>query len=296
MYYLTDDNWIKLHVHLATAAGPNVATMLSKLHEWLEVNRKANKRAAFKEDCWWAFSTYADWQARDFPFWDVKTIQRAMKQGADLGLIITGNHNRSKSNRTLWYTIDYVALALFMELWQSSGRPQCGKRLDCQYRDFIDIWQRSRRILPVFMWTICPYGTRQNVQMDMDKLSASTENTKTNDNKKYAALFERLSDSDFQSLSKRDQRTALWAALCHVTGANPLTEPLGRGLRAKMLKAIMGAGLTVTPQFIYDAFEDEYGGSDYGHKLRDSDKVVSILSNYKAQEESESDWGTYGQL
>src|SRR5690606_10949183 len=57
----------------------------------------------------WIYNTYAEW-AVQFPFWSESTIKRTIRNLEKKGLIITGNFNKVKFDKTKWYTIDYEKL------------------------------------------------------------------------------------------------------------------------------------------------------------------------------------------
>src|SRR5690606_5241626 len=88
---------------LAEKIGLNEAIMLQQIHFWL--TRKPHE----KDGRQWIYNTYAEW-ATQFPFWSESTIKRTIRSLEKKGLIITGNYNRVKIDKTKWYTIDYEKL------------------------------------------------------------------------------------------------------------------------------------------------------------------------------------------
>lgn len=90
---------------LVMALGLTDAIILQQLHYWL--GTASGKEHDGRR---WVFNTYDQWQEQ-FPWWSTDTIQRAIKRLRDSGIIIaTDTLNRSKMERTLWYSIDYDAL------------------------------------------------------------------------------------------------------------------------------------------------------------------------------------------
>lgn len=79
------------------------ALMLQQIHYWL--NRSNNIRDGFR----WIYNSAAKWHEQ-FPWLSEKTIQRYLKDLEKRGLLITGNYNKAKFDRTKWYRIDYDAL------------------------------------------------------------------------------------------------------------------------------------------------------------------------------------------
>lgn len=88
---------------LAEKIGLNEAIMLQQIHFWL--TRKPHE----KDGRQWIYNTYAEW-ATQFPFWSESTIKRTIRSLEKKGLIITGNYNKVKIDKTKWYTIDYEKL------------------------------------------------------------------------------------------------------------------------------------------------------------------------------------------
>ena len=85
---------------LAQAIGLNEAIMLQKINLWLNCKPKeANGRA-------WIYNSYKSWQEQ-LPFWSESTIRRTLKSLLDQKLILVGNFNKVKFDKTTWYSIDY---------------------------------------------------------------------------------------------------------------------------------------------------------------------------------------------
>jgi len=96
---------------LAVKIGLNEALFLQQLHYWLGKSGKP------RDDHEWIYKTYKEWVADDFPFWNERTIKRIVESLQARKLIMTTDkYNKSKSDRTLWYAIDYEKVA---ELEQS---------------------------------------------------------------------------------------------------------------------------------------------------------------------------------
>lgn len=86
---------------LAKAIGLNEAIFLQQLHYWLLSSEHAHDGSK------WVYNTLEDWQ-KQFPFWSVMTIRRTITSLKSLDLIsTTDEYNKSASDRTTWYTINY---------------------------------------------------------------------------------------------------------------------------------------------------------------------------------------------
>ena len=92
---------------LAVKIGLNESIVLQQIHYWTKINEKADKN--FKGGYYWTFNSYEDWKEQ-FPFWSISTIKRTISSLEHKKLIISGNYNRLKIDRTKWYRIDYLEL------------------------------------------------------------------------------------------------------------------------------------------------------------------------------------------
>lgn len=98
--YLLDEYPIMFHSSLAVALGLNEAILLQKINLWLNCKpHNADGRS-------WIYNSYKSWQEQ-LPFFSESTIKRALKNLSDKGIIIKGNFNKLKMDRTIWYSIDY---------------------------------------------------------------------------------------------------------------------------------------------------------------------------------------------
>ncbi len=90
---------------VATAIGVSEAIVLHRLDYWLGRSKHRIKGRA------WVYNTYDAWQEQ-FPFWSRRTIQATFRRLERLGVVeSTQAHNRSRWDKTKWYTIDYDKLA-----------------------------------------------------------------------------------------------------------------------------------------------------------------------------------------
>lgn len=92
---------------LATKIGLNEAIMVQQIHYWLIKNEE--RSINYHDGRYWTYNSYDNWQ-KEFPFFSVSTIRRTIKSLESQGLIIVGNYNKLKIDRTRWYTIDYQKL------------------------------------------------------------------------------------------------------------------------------------------------------------------------------------------
>ncbi|MBU8919085.1 conserved phage C-terminal domain-containing protein [Bacillus sp. FJAT-29953] len=100
---LINENPLIVTPSLAMKIGLNEAIIMQQIHYW------ASASDHVIEGRQWIFNTYKDWQ-KQFPFWSESTIKRTFYSLEKRGLVISGNWNRFKLDKTKWYTIDYSRL------------------------------------------------------------------------------------------------------------------------------------------------------------------------------------------
>jgi len=92
-------------VKIAEKYGLDEAIMLNYFVFWINKNI-ANKTNFYDDNYWTYCSTKAFTEI--FSFWSEKQIRRILKSLEDQGIIITGNYNKSKYDRTKWYAINPI--------------------------------------------------------------------------------------------------------------------------------------------------------------------------------------------
>lgn len=102
---LLDDKPLVIQPKLAELLGDlDEAVILQQIHYWLE------KRLNIKDGYSWVYNSMVEWN-KQFPWLSLKTLKRKFKSLEDKGLLITGNYNKAKFDRTKWYRIDYDAFS-----------------------------------------------------------------------------------------------------------------------------------------------------------------------------------------
>ena len=102
---LLDDKPLIVLPSLAKEIGLNESIVLQQIHYWLQ-DSKHNI-----EGHKWIYNTYSEWE-QQFPFWSNKTIRRTITKLENEGILITGNFNKLKIDKTKWYRINYPKLAV----------------------------------------------------------------------------------------------------------------------------------------------------------------------------------------
>lgn len=104
---LLNEHPLLIMPNLAVKIGLNESIVLQQIHYWNMINEKSKHN--FKDGYYWTFNSYEEW-SRQFPFWSTSTIQRTIAKLEKLKLVVVGNYNRLKIDRTKWYRIDYNVL------------------------------------------------------------------------------------------------------------------------------------------------------------------------------------------
>ncbi len=89
-------------VDLAIEHSIEGAVILNYLSHWIFIN-KANDRN-FKDGYYWTYNSLTAFE-KIFPFWDYKKIGRILLKLEDKKIILSGNYNKVRFDRTKWYTI-----------------------------------------------------------------------------------------------------------------------------------------------------------------------------------------------
>lgn len=102
-----DDRWIAVNPKLVQALGRNEAEFVQVLHYWL-----TTKSGMIRDGVRWIYNTYDQWKHQQGHL-SKTTIRRIVRKLERLGVILSANFNKKKSDRTKWYTLAYdVLLAL----------------------------------------------------------------------------------------------------------------------------------------------------------------------------------------
>lgn len=87
---------------LAVAIGLNEAIIIQQIHYWCSESRSGVEHNGRT----WIYNTYEQWKEQ-FPFFSESTIKRALKSLHNQGLVEVEQLNKSKHDRTNFYSINY---------------------------------------------------------------------------------------------------------------------------------------------------------------------------------------------
>jgi DnaD/phage-associated family protein len=103
-----DENVMVFQPKLAQLLGLNEAIIINQIHYWVKKSKN------IIEGRYWVYNTYESWQ-KQICFLSESTIKKTIKKLEGIGIIKSGNFNKSKLDKTKWYTIDYELLQAFYE-------------------------------------------------------------------------------------------------------------------------------------------------------------------------------------
>lgn len=98
--WLFDEHPLVIDKELAKVIGLNEAIVLQQVNYWLH-----GKHAKRIEGRLWTYNSMKKWHEQ-FPFWGLNTVKRTFSSLEESGLLIAGNYNKYKFDKTKWYSID----------------------------------------------------------------------------------------------------------------------------------------------------------------------------------------------
>ena len=104
---ITKQNKPQMHhfnVEDAMKYGVEKAVVLSNIRFWLNSNKNKDLSAVKHDGYYWMYNTAKD-MSNVLPYFTQSKVQRLLKQLEDEGVLIVGNYNKFKYDRTKWYTL-----------------------------------------------------------------------------------------------------------------------------------------------------------------------------------------------
>jgi hypothetical protein len=118
--YLIEEQPIVVQPSLVAVFGWTKAALLQQIQFWCDLNQRKNQN--FKDGFFWVYNTRNEW-AEFLPFILERTVWDTLTELRNENLVIAENHNKSKTNRTLWYRVDHAKLAIILESSTISRSP-----------------------------------------------------------------------------------------------------------------------------------------------------------------------------
>lgn len=103
----TNQNKKQMHyfdVEDAMQYGVEKAIILSNIRFWLNNNKNKDLSVVKHDGYYWMYNTAKD-MSNVLPYFTQSKVQRLLKQLEDDGVLIVGNYNKVKYDRTKWYTL-----------------------------------------------------------------------------------------------------------------------------------------------------------------------------------------------
>jgi hypothetical protein len=97
-------------VGLAERYGPVESIILSNICWWVETNRKNGKH--FYDGRFWTYGSAAAFE-RIFTYLKPEQIKYTLRNLRERGALLTGNYNKMRYDRTLWYTVSDDVMAVY---------------------------------------------------------------------------------------------------------------------------------------------------------------------------------------
>lgn len=163
---------------LAEMLGLEKAVILQQIHYWLQKKNKSN----YHDGHYWVYNTVKNWRDEQFRFIkSEKTLSKYLKELEADGILLTGNYNKMKFDRTKWYTIDYEVLKARHYAFGKKGEMEVPQNTE-----------RNNHELPNGTTTNYRYNTK-------DYTKTTTKTTKDNtsgkpDNAPYAEIISYLNE------------------------------------------------------------------------------------------------------
>ncbi|NHC84648.1 DnaD domain protein, partial [Staphylococcus aureus] len=82
----------------------------------------------------WIFNSYPEWQ-KQFPFWSLITIKRTIYSLEKQNLLLIGNYNKAKFDKTKWYSINYQTIEGMIRPSYQNDTTSVSKRDDGVYQN-----------------------------------------------------------------------------------------------------------------------------------------------------------------
>jgi hypothetical protein len=103
------------NVNIAKQYGVNIAIFLNNIAFWTFFNLATNKN--IHDGLCWTYNSY-DAFLKIFPYWTKQSLETIIKQCIKHRLLIKGNYNKSKYDRTCWYALTRESYKYFDQLEQ----------------------------------------------------------------------------------------------------------------------------------------------------------------------------------
>lgn len=114
------------NVNIATALDVDSAILIQNFYFWIKKNKANNKH--FYDGNTWTYNSISALEEL-FPFWSRRQIERIINNLSAKGILIKGNYNENKYDRTTWYALHDSVQSIYLNgeihstIW-GNGIPQ----------------------------------------------------------------------------------------------------------------------------------------------------------------------------
>jgi hypothetical protein len=112
---LTGDRAILWHKSISAKFGRCGALLIQQVHFWCVTH------PAGKDGEAWCYNTYETWAEQTG--YSVRQVKYTVKMLVEQGVLRTGNFNKSRYDRTLWYRLEYKTMEQLLEAASSTVQP-----------------------------------------------------------------------------------------------------------------------------------------------------------------------------
>ena len=122
---LFDEQPIVFDRTLAREIGDRPATVLQRVHYWIEINRKNRDEKAYKDGHYWTYKSIRRWYEEDFDYLSFSTVRRTFEDLIAKEYLITGDYNKFGADRTKWYRVNKEKVKeLYIKLEKEKNKKQ----------------------------------------------------------------------------------------------------------------------------------------------------------------------------
>lgn len=89
------------------------AIVIEKISYLTEKSKEANRNCF--DGRYWVYNSYREWHEKFFPYWSERNLKKIFAKLEQDGILITGNYNKNRIDRTKWYSVDQDALRKKLE-------------------------------------------------------------------------------------------------------------------------------------------------------------------------------------
>lgn len=196
------------NTNIAAEYDVNIALLIQHFKHWT-LNNLANKRNLNEGLCW----TYNSVQAfcEIFHYWTRHQVEHLLKKAEAQELIVSGNHNQNKYDRTKWYALtpkvyhfyEELQTDAFIERLYSSISPdsemhKClvlsfSENSEMEFGDFRNLFRRIPKPIP---------DTKPDTKPNINNISTSSEVQ----NNAYTEFDEQFQKSDYHGNQLEDEK------------------------------------------------------------------------------------------